>query len=101
MIPFVKLLPATIQLFEIANSLIRKRILRIPRLGFERYGKPFYTTSSFQVVDQDQSDNVQLGIKLLNFLQNELILNGKNPQIISNPNTMYCSKKFSSTCFCF
>jgi hypothetical protein len=89
-----------IQFFEIANGLVRNGILRIPRLGFGKNGKPCYTTRSFQVVDQDQSDNVDtiylsVGNKTAQFsVKNELLLSGKNPQIVSNPSDNGLLNKF-------
>jgi len=44
--------------FKNARQLIRLGILKIPPNGIGLNNKPCYTTRSFEVVDQDQSDNV-------------------------------------------
>lgn len=44
--------------FEIANKLILKGLLQIPINKIGKNNKLCYTTRSFEVVDQDQSDNV-------------------------------------------
>jgi hypothetical protein len=46
------------QFIKAANKAINKGILVIPPLGTTANGQPCYTTRSFAVVDQDQSDNV-------------------------------------------
>jgi hypothetical protein len=78
--------------FSIVNIAIKNNLLKIPELGTGSNGKKCYTTRSFQVVDQDQSDNVvstylsignrtaQYSINNLNKLTN----NKTNPIILSN-----------------
>lgn len=47
-----------INFFNVANTLIKLDVLKIPFNGNGLNGNPCYTVRSFQVVDQDQSDNV-------------------------------------------
>lgn len=52
--------------FLAANALVRNGILSVPPLGMGRNGKTCYTTRSFEIVDQDQSDNVVSSYIVLN-----------------------------------
>ena len=46
------------QFFIDAKIAINHGLIRVPPLGTGLNGKPCYTTRSFEIVDQDQSDNV-------------------------------------------
>jgi len=44
--------------YNLANQLIARHILRVPRAGTAQDGQPCQTTRDFALIDQDQSDNV-------------------------------------------
>ena len=44
--------------YNLANQLIARHILRVPRAGTAQDGQPCQTTRDFTLIDQDQSDNV-------------------------------------------
>ena len=44
--------------FSAAEAAVKKGALKVPKLGTAKDGKPCPTTRSFELIDQDQSDNV-------------------------------------------
>jgi hypothetical protein len=44
--------------YNLANQLIARHVLRVPRAGTALDGQPCQTTRDFALIDQDQSDNV-------------------------------------------
>ena len=83
-----------IEFFKVSRYLIKSGVLTIPSNGVGLNGNPCYTTRSFQIVDQDQSDNVNskylvLGNRLAQYsVTNQNIINvnnnGTNATILSN-----------------
>jgi len=86
-----------VKFFQIVNKDIASRLLKIPSAGLGLNKKSCYTTRSFEVVDQDQSDNVvstylqqngkfaQYSINNQNLFKNATILkNGSDNRLLNN-----------------
>eukprot|EP01080_Neovahlkampfia_damariscottae_P010175 gene10175-2595_t len=89
-----------LEFYIAANEAIKKKLLKVPPLGIGKNKKTCYTTRSFEVVDQDQSDNVDttyiaVGTRIAQFSATNLAeLKDQNPKIISNPSDNGLLNKF-------